>query len=161
MKLFLFTGNFSVGVCSMQLQRNSLHYILCSFIPCLLMIFLSYYSMWIIQQKSTQRFNLNLFALGVIMLFQYNSLCLTIRVPYLKAIDIFIGICSCFSILSLLESSFVMNSFNLDNKFYHTTKGVSSPGMSKLLNLTDIVIKFAFPVFLLFFISIYIYLYLY
>lgn len=144
-----------MAVYSIQLQRNSLHYILCSFIPSLFLTLLSYITIWLNPQKINNRLNLNLFALGIIMLLLYNSLCLTIHVHYMKAVDIFIAICCCFSIMTLIESSFVINSYNLEHKLFHSSKIINT-----IINLVETALKIAFPVFFLFFILIFIFLYI-
>lgn len=93
------------------------------------------------------------------MLYQYVSMCLTYPMPYLKAMDIFVGICSCFSIISLLESTIIAHYQNLEDQLCDMKKHIYSQIYPMYVHWIELGIKIAFPVFFIFFVSLFGFLY--
>lgn len=148
-----------MAVFQVHLQRKSLHYILCTFLPCVFLILLCYFTHWLKSKKSPQRFALNMLVLGLIMFFHYFSICSTFPVPYLKSMDIFVGICSCFSIISFLETTLIYN-----NNFYDEMCDFKNKESSQiypiLVHWLEIGIKIGYPVIFTFFLLVFGFLYI-
>lgn len=141
------------------LQRNSMHYILCTFIPCTFLNALCYFSTWLNLRRSSQRMVLNVFALGLLIIFLYISVCLTFPVPYLKSMDIFVAMCACFSTISLLETAFVINCQEVENELYNLKKQAHSQKYSIIAYWMEHGIKIGFPVFFTFFLFLFCFIY--
>lgn len=137
------------------LQRNSLHYILCTFIPCCFLNALCYFTSWLNVRCSFQKIELNVFALGFQIFYLYISVCSTFPVPYLKSMDIFVGICACFSIILLLETTFMIHFQNVENELYNLKKQACSQKYSIITYWMELCIKIGFPVFFTFFLLLF------
>lgn len=88
------------------------------------------------------------FAVGILLYFYYASSCLVQPVPYLKAIDLFVGVCLCFALVALTDTTLMDN-------FYKIQEGIECKThenyrkIQALIYWTDISTKAAFPLFLI------------
>lgn len=152
---FIFLGNFSTALVQFKLQRNSSHYILCTFIPCVIMILLNYLALWLSINKRDKRFALNVISFIALLSFYYVSVCLSHPVPYFKALDIFISICGCFSIFFLSETIFIDSLCNLEEEIYKIKKQACLKEYPKHVKWLEFGMKLIVPVFYTFFVALY------
>ncbi|KAJ8929107.1 hypothetical protein NQ314_018221, partial [Rhamnusium bicolor] len=149
------SGNFTTAVIQFVLRRSNSHYLICTGAPCIIMVLLAYISLWFDINKRTMRFNVNIFSFGVNLYFYYSSTCLTQPVPYLKALDIFVGLCTCFSIISLLETFILDFLCSAEENLFHLKKHACSKEYPKYVYWIEMGMKIAFPIFYTFFVSLY------
>nr|XP_023013672.1 glutamate-gated chloride channel-like [Leptinotarsa decemlineata] len=123
------SGNFSVATVQFVLRRNFTHYLFCTGTPCFLIVLLNYISFWMDLDK---RWNLNILTFSGNLYFYYSSVCLLNPVSYLKALDIFTGVCTFFSLISLLETFLTDSILNLEQKFYHLGKSTTFNKYSRI-----------------------------
>ncbi|XP_064211477.1 serotonin-gated chloride channel mod-1-like isoform X2 [Tribolium castaneum] len=136
-------GNFSVAVTQFVLKRQSKHHIFCVFLPLCLLSLLNYLSFWM--SKQFRRF-FNVIVL-ICVLISYRMSCFTHPTPYLKASDIFILICGCFSLIILTETFFMDIITTLDD-FHYPKKN------------SKWVLKLSYPIFYIFVMALYAFWYL-
>ncbi|KAG5888809.1 hypothetical protein JTB14_032722 [Gonioctena quinquepunctata] len=67
------SGNFSTATLQFILKRNFTHYLMCTGVPCILMVLLNYISLW---TELDQRWNLNLVSFCCNLYLYYSSICL-------------------------------------------------------------------------------------
>lgn len=139
-----------MAVVQFIVQRNSFHYIICTFLPCLVMIILCYSTLWLNTNDNTQHLCVHLFASGILMLFQYVSTCLIYPVSYLKAMDVFVGICLCFSIFPLLETFRFKGVANNVEKGNLLTRFTSSQMHEQGIHWIEVGLKIVLPVLFMF-----------
>lgn len=154
MNHFYIPGNFSTAVIQFTLQRNSMHYIICTVAPSMIMVLLNYISFWFSISKRTTRFYILFFSFTINLYFYYSSICLIQPVPYLKALDVFVGICMGFSIFSLLET-FAIDFLCSEEDEFHLKKQACSKEYSKSVYWIEMGMKIGYPVFYMFSVAIY------
>lgn len=77
-------------------------------------------------------------------------MCLTYPVPYMKAMDTFVAICSCFSFISVLETALIVNFSHFEDDVYYLRKQTSPSIYSIYVYWIERCIKIAFPIFFIF-----------
>lgn len=101
------SGNFSVLVVQIVVSRFFLHYMLCTMLPCLLLVFISYLSFWMSFKEMGRRLMLSFGTVLFLICFFSVSMCSMAKVPYLKAIDAFLMLCLSFGILAMFENCLI------------------------------------------------------
>ncbi|CAG0910468.1 unnamed protein product, partial [Cyprideis torosa] len=105
--LFLLTGNFSCLIATFVFQRQNAFHLLQTYVPTILIVAISWVSFWLDPNAIPGRVTL-----GVTTLLTITTLASGVRanlppVSYIKAIDIWIGICMMFVFGALLEFTLV------------------------------------------------------
>lgn len=79
--------------------------------------------------------------------------------PYLKAMDIFVGICSCFSVISLLETVLIMKCQKFKDEPFDFEKDAHAQ-LHIPFKWVELGIKISFPIFFTFFVSLFSFVYI-
>ncbi|XP_072379687.1 glutamate-gated chloride channel alpha-like [Diabrotica undecimpunctata] len=95
------TGNFSAATVWFTIKRDPNHYLISIGAICSTLTILSYLSMWTTGSNRTQ---LNLISFIVHIYFYYYSTSAIYPVPYLKRLDILVGLSSGFSLILFISS---------------------------------------------------------
>lgn len=132
-----------------------MHYIICTAAPCMAIVLLNYLSFWFSICKRTTRLNILFFSFIVNLYFYYSSICLIQPVPYLKALDIFVGICLSFSIFSLLETFAIDFLCTEEEEEFHLKKKACSKEYPKSIYWIEIGMRVGYPMFYTFFLAMF------
>ncbi|CAG9821354.1 unnamed protein product [Phaedon cochleariae] len=151
------SGNFSIATVKFIIKRNSIHYILCTGIPCIVMLILGYISRWM---DIDRRWNINLFSFSISLYLYVTSLCTIQPVPYFKALDIFVGLCTFFSFISLLETFLVDCISKLGKKYLNPRSNANYQTQANRIYCLELGMKIAFPVFCLLFVLFFGFIYI-
>lgn len=89
------------------MKRPYEHYLFCTFLPSIFIVFISYFIFWIKTDYLNIRYCFSGLNLSVLFYFYHNSLCSTPQIQYLKAVDIFILICIVFVSSTLIVNCLV------------------------------------------------------
>ncbi|XP_015605205.1 glycine receptor subunit beta-type 4 isoform X2 [Cephus cinctus] len=101
------SGNFSVLVAEFFISRNSRHVILTSMVPSIILVIVSYSVFWLEGSAINSRVTLCIFAIAGLLYLHVLTSCTVICIDCIKALDIWFGICTIFTLLPLLESIIV------------------------------------------------------
>ncbi|XP_069683183.1 glycine receptor subunit beta-type 4-like isoform X2 [Periplaneta americana] len=96
------TGNFSVLVVQLVLFRFPQHYIVTGLIPAVVMVAVSYLVFWMRTSDLVSR--LLLCCSTMVVLSVSYMACNVPPTPYLKAFDIWFGVCAAFILVTMIES---------------------------------------------------------
>ncbi|CAG7816051.1 unnamed protein product, partial [Allacma fusca] len=99
------TGNYSILICEFLLVRSLNYYLIQFYIPAALVVVISWFSLWMGREAAAERM-----ALGVTTVLTITTLLLSTnanspKISYVKAIDIYLGICFTMVFASLLQSA--------------------------------------------------------
>lgn len=143
------TGNFSILVLQIVVERYYGHYLICTMIPCTILVLLSYISFWINYKSIDIRLVLSVSVILFLIYLYHEATCSTISVPVLKSLDFFIILCLTFAGFSLLENCIVSYiSSNLDfDCMVEGSKCIEEKVYDKLLLWIERSVKIIFPVF--------------
>ena len=155
----MFLGNFSTAVVQFVFKRHYQHYIYCLMLPPFLLTLLNYTPFWFNLNKRTNRLCINTSLLFLLVYFNYCSICSMRPTPYLKALDIFVLICTSFSLTTLLETIFVDFVCTLEESHFHLKKVACSKEYPKNILWLEYAMKLSYPVFCIFFLIVYGWLY--
>ncbi|KAF2892931.1 hypothetical protein ILUMI_13245 [Ignelater luminosus] len=143
------TGNFSVLVLQIIVERYYVHYLICTMIPCTILVLLSYISFWINYKSINVRLVLSMSVILFLIYLYQEATCLTISVPFLKSLDFFIILCLTFAGFSLFENCIISYiSSNMDlNCMVEGIKCIDEKVYDKLLLWIERSVKVIFPIF--------------
>lgn len=115
-------GNYSCLQASFFLQRQVGFFILQTYIPSMLIVMLSWVGFWINKDSEPARIALGVTTVLTMTTQLTTSRSNTMRVSYLKAIDVWYSSCMLFVFSALLEFAFVNASSRGENKLLDRAK---------------------------------------
>ncbi|KAG8281969.1 Glycine receptor subunit alpha-3 [Homalodisca vitripennis] len=114
------TGEYTCLKAEFLFRRNLEYYVLHTFLPTALLVIVSWASFWIDRQQILARILLVLSTLFAMSSFSTDIDSSVPNVPYVKAMDVWVGTCFIFLLLALLEfaivSSVGSSEYNADSK---------------------------------------------
>ena len=116
------TGNYSCIQAMFKLQRQVGFFILQTYIPSILIVMLSWVGFWINKDSEPARVALGVTTVLTMTTQLTTSRSNTMRVSYLKSIDVWYSSCMIFVFSSLLEFAFVNVSSRQENKLLTRAK---------------------------------------
>jgi len=115
-------GKYSCLQASFILQRQVGFFILQTYIPSMLIVMLSWVGFWINKDSEPARIALGVTTVLTMTTQLTTSRSNTMRVSYLKAIDVWYSSCMLFVFSALLEFAFVNASSRQENKIIYRAK---------------------------------------
>ncbi|XP_033111431.1 gamma-aminobutyric acid receptor subunit alpha-2-like [Anneissia japonica] len=100
-------GNRTVLTVNFELKRNIGLFIIQTYVPCSMMVVISWVSFWINREATPARVSLAILTILTITTLSLTATSSLPQVSYVKAIDVFIFDCFCFVFAALLEFAFV------------------------------------------------------
>lgn len=107
--IHLTTGNYSRLNLQFELKRNTSHYLTQVYVPCIMLVILSWISFWLNRRAANVR--LVICALSLLLM-PIGLQLLSIELPktaYIKAIDVYTGVSMTFVFLAMVEFAYVSN----------------------------------------------------
>ena len=101
------TGNYTTLICDFLLSRAISYYLIEVYIPSALVVIISWFAFWMGREASAERM-----ALGVTSVLTITTLLLSThsnspKISYIKAIDVYSGVCFIMVFTSLLQSALI------------------------------------------------------
>ncbi|XP_071951891.1 gamma-aminobutyric acid receptor subunit alpha-5-like isoform X2 [Antedon mediterranea] len=100
-------GNRTVLTVNFELKRNIGLFIIQTYVPCSMMVVISWISFWINREATPARISLAILTILTITTLSLTATSSLPQVSYVKAIDLFIFDCFCFVFAALIEFAFV------------------------------------------------------
>ena len=101
------TGNYTTLICEFLLSRAISYYLIEVYIPSALVVIISWFAFWMGREASSERM-----ALGVTSVLTITTLLLSThsnspKISYIKAIDVYAGVCFVMVFTSMLQSALI------------------------------------------------------